>query len=342
MAKQNQFQGLISAAIVSAALLIARPAFAQLPFDQWLAEFAAEALTKGISEPVVREALKGVTPVDKIIQSDRNQPEFKLSLDTYMSRVLTPANIAAGRKKMKTHSALLEAVGKKYGVTPSYIVAIWGIETRYGAVKPKSPVIPALATLAWDTRRPEFFRIELFDALRILDAGDVTLPNLLGSWAGAMGQPQFMPSSYLKYAQDWEADGKRDIWDNPADVFASIAYYFSQVGWSAEFTWGRPVRITGAVDRGKLLAKRPGKSGCRALDQLSVARPLTEWQAMGVRRMDGSDLPDRNLPASLVFPDGEKGRAFIVYSNYETLLRYNCAHFYALTVSALADRISGG
>lgn len=339
MAQQNQLQLMAGIALVLASLLPARPASAQPPFEQWLAEFATEAILQGISEPVVRSALKGVTPVQKILGKDRNQPEFVLSLDSYMSRFLTPENIGAGRAMLQKHATLLNAVSKKYNVQPRFIVAIWGIETRYGAIKPGTPVIPALATLAWDRRRPEFFRNELLAALRILDAGDIALPRLQGSWAGAMGQPQFLPSSYIKYAQDWDGDGKRDIWDNQGDVFASIANYFTQQGWSAQQTWGRPVRLPG----GKLaLRKRPGNSGCRAIDQLTAARPLAQWQAMGVRRIDGEDLPRRGVPASLALPEGENGPAFIVYGNYEVLLRYNCAHFYALTAGRLADNITGG
>lgn len=327
--------------LMLAALLLARPVSAAESFEQWLALFAVEAIAQGISEPVVHSALAGLAPIPEILVRDRDQPEFVMSYAEYKAKILTAGNIAAGRKMLQKHAALLNAVGEKYGVQPRFIVAIWGIETRYGGVKPRVNVIQALATLAWDTRRPDFFRKELLQALRMLDAGYIELDRLQGSWAGAMGQPQFMPSSYMEYAQDWDGDGRRDIWDNPGDVFASIAHYFARHGWAAEQTWGRPVRVPAGL-AGKLAAlKRPGKSGCRAIDQLSPARPLAQWQAMGIRRSSGADLPVNNLGASLVFPDGEKGPAFIVYGNYETVLRYNCAHFYALTVGALADQITG-
>lgn len=315
---------------------------AQPPFDQWLAGFAAEAISQGVRPAVVESALAGVTPLPEILERDRSQPEFVLSFQTYSSRILTPGNIAAGRKMLQKHAALLDAVGKKYGVQPRFIVAIWGIETRYGGVKPKVDIIPALATLAWDTRRPDFFRNELMQALRMIDAGFIDQARLKGSWAGAMGQPQFMPSSYMKYAQDWDGDGKRDIWDNQGDVFASIANYFASEGWSPEQTWGRRVRIPVELGGAIAMLKRPDKSGCKAIDNLTQARQISEWQALGVRRSSGADLPVISLAASLAFPDGDKGPAFIVYKNYETLLRYNCAHFYALTVGALADQITGG
>lgn len=325
-----------------AALLFSRPAPAAEPFEQWLALFASEAIAQGISEPVVRTALAGVAPLPEILIRDKGQPEFVLSYAQYRARILTAANVTAGRKMLQKHAALLHAVGEKYGVQPRFIVAIWGIETRYGAVKPRVNVIQALATLAWDTRRPDFFRKELLQALRMLDAGYIELDRLQGSWAGAMGQPQFMPSSYMEYAQDWDADGRRDIWDNPGDVFASIANYLARHGWNMTQTWGRQVQVPSKLAVQLAALQRPGKSGCRAIDRLSPARPLAEWQAMGIRRITGADLPAINMSASLVFPDGGQGTAYIVYGNYETTLRYNCAHFYALTVGAIADQITGG
>ena len=311
-------------------------------FANWLKDFKAEAARQGIRQSTIDSALKDVRPVQKILDRDRSQPEFTLTLDIYQSRVITPANIAAGRRKMAQYETLLQSVAAKYGVQPRFIVAIWGIETRYGAVKPTSPIIPALATLAYDTRRPGYFRNELMQALRMLDAGYATPGQLNGSWAGAMGQPQFMPSSYMKFAQDWDGDGKRDIWSNPGDVFASIANYLASTGWSGNETWGRPVTLAPDLRSGLAHFQRRKKSGCKAIDLLTGPKSLPEWQAMGVRRVDGSHLPQRDIQASLVVPEQVDGQAFLVYANYESVLRYNCAHFYALTVGALSDMIGGG
>lgn len=311
-------------------------------FADWLAKFKQEAIADGISPAIVEAAFVDVAPVPRIVERDRNQAEFVLTFDTYLSRVVTPTNVAVGRKKMAEHRDLLRAVGKKYGVQPRFIVAIWGIETRYGAVKPTMPVIPALATLAWDRRRSQFFRNELLQALHMLDKGYADLDKLNGSWAGAMGQPQFIPSSYMNFAQDWDGDGKRDIWDNPGDVFASIANYLARHGWSDDQTWGREVQLPDGFSGRLALMRRTKKSGCRAIDGMTMARGLNEWQSMGVRRADGRDLPTRDLPGSLVLADGETGPVFMVYRNYHAILRYNCAHFYGLTVGTLSDRLKGG
>lgn len=323
-------------------LALASPALAQNapPFPEWLAGVREEAVGKGISPAVVDAALAGVEPVKRIVERDRSQAEFKLTYQIYADRLLTPANIGAGRRMMAENAALLDAVSSKYQVQPRFIVAIWGMETRYGAVKPTMPVIPALATLAWDRRRSNFFRNELFQALWMLDKKYIDLDSMLGSWAGAMGQPQFMPSSYMAYARDFDGDGRRDIWKNRGDVFASIANYLRSHGWHMDQTWGREVRLPADKAFRDAIPQRSGRSGCRAIDGMSDSLRLSEWQALGVRRADGSDLPTRDLPASLVEPDGPEGAAFLVYRNYHSVLRYNCAHLYGLAVSALADRIA--
>ena len=316
-----------------------RTADVQADFQTWLEGVRAEALKLGISRQVVESALTGIAPVPQILERDRAQPEFKLTFDTYLNRIVTPENVARGQQMLAKHKVVLDQVSRRYGVSPRAIIGIWGIETRYGAVKARTPVIPALATLAFDARRPQFFRNELFAALRILDKGYISLPELNGSWAGAMGQPQFMPSSYLAYAEDFDGDGRRDIWRNEADVFASIANYLARHGWTDGQTWGREVRLPeGFALRLPELA-RSGKSGCRAIDGMTVDRPLEDWQRAGVRRVNGSDLPKAELAAALALPDGPGGRAFLVYRNYQSVLRYNCAHHYALTVGTLADRI---
>jgi membrane-bound lytic murein transglycosylase B len=317
-------------------------AFNRAEFEAFLAEVRAEALQKGIKADVVKTALTGVEPVMRIIERDRNQAEFKLSFATYRDRVITPANVQRGQKLRDDNQALLRQVAQRYGVQPRFVLAIWGIETRYGAVKADVPLMHSLATLAFDRRRSSYFRNELFSALTMLDRGYIDFPTMKGSWAGAMGQPQFMPSSYLAYAEDFDGDGRRDIWNNTGDVFASIANYLAKAGWNTAQTWGREVRITPELQKSLGNYAREGRSGCRAIDQMTRDMTLEEWNRLGVRRADGGELPRVQQSGALVQPDGAGGPTFLVYGNYRSVLRYNCAHHYALTVSLLADRLGDG
>ena len=315
--------------------------FDRAAFDEFLAGVRKEAQEKGVKQDVIAQALTGVEPVARILERDRNQAEFKLSFATYRDRVITPANIERGKRLREQHRELLGQVSQRYGVQPRFILAIWGIETRYGAVKADVPLFNSLATLAFDRRRSSYFRNELFSALQMLDRGYIDYTTLKGSWAGAMGQPQFMPSSYLAYAEDFDGDGRRDIWGNQGDVFASIANYLAKHGWSSAQTWGREVTLPAGLQSRLSEFARQGKSGCRAIDGMTEDKPLTEWARLGVRRTDGGELPKVALGAALVQPDGAGGPSFLVYANYRSVLRYNCAHHYALTVSLLADRIDG-
>jgi membrane-bound lytic murein transglycosylase B len=309
-------------------------------FAAWLDGVRVEAREKGISERVIQSALRDVRPVSRIIERDRNQAEFKLTLDSYMNRVVTDQNVARGREMARAHEALLDSVSKKYGVQPRFILAIWGIETRYGAVKADVPLIPSVATLAFDRRRSKYFRSQLMASLEMLEKGYIELENLKGSWAGAMGQPQFMPSSYLAYAEDFDGDGRRDIWNSPGDVFASIANYLAKHGWNSDLTWGRAVQLPNASSGMIGPLSRRAAPGCRATT--SETRLLSEWQSLGVRRVDGGDLPVRDLAAAMVLPDGTDGKAYLVYPNYAAIMAYNCAHLYAVTVGMLSDRIGRG
>ena len=305
-------------------------------FDSWLEEVKKEARIKGISEKVISEALTDVTPVKRILERDRNQAEFKLTLDIYMNRVVTEQNVERGRNMARTHETLLAKIAERYGVQPRFILAIWGIETRFGLVKATMPVIPAVATLAFDRRRSSYFRAQLFSTLSMLERGYIDLPNLKGSWAGAMGQPQFMPSSYMAYAVDFDGDGRRDIWNNTGDVLGSIANYLAKHKWQPDLTWGREVKVPKGIQAVTGPHDTRAAPGCRA--KTSSKRTLAEWQAAGVRRLDGRDLPSREISAALV---EQNGRAFLVYSNYASVMAYNCAHLYALTVGILSDRIAG-
>ena len=306
-------------------------------FVTWINGVRAEALQLGIRSEVIEDLLDNVQQNRRVIKRDRSQAEFKLTLKTYRKRVITLTNIDVGRKKASKHQDLLKAVALKYGVQPRFILAIWGIETRYGAVEANVPLISSLATLAYDARRSKFFRNQLFDTMRMVNKGYIDSNSLFGSWAGAMGQPQFMPSSYLAFAQDFDGDGRRDIWKNEGDVFASIANYLAQHGWNSEMTWGRRVQAPAPL---RVLLGNPSiraAPGCRA--KTSARKKLNEWQKLGVRRTDGTDLPKANLSAALVLPDGQNGEAYLVYRNYAAIMAYNCAHLYAITVGMLADRI---
>ena len=313
----------------------AAPAAAPPPFDTWLADLRTEALSRGIRQEVVDAALSDIEPVEQILDRDRTQAEFALDLTGYIKRRLTRATLRTAKQVYAEHRALLQQVGKKYGVQPRIITAVWGLESNFGRFSGVRPTIPALATLAYDPRRATLFRNELFSALEIVNRGDIELDRLKGSWAGALGQPQFMPSTYLKFSQDFDGDGRRDIWSSLSDVFASVAFYLSEHGWSDKSTWGREVKVSKAA--AAAIAKLPRREeGCRAERALTTSRPLKEWRKIGVRTSSGAPLPNGPSDASLV-TDGY--RYFLVYKNYEALLAYNCATSYAISIGMLSDTI---
>ena len=331
----------IAAIVVAGALTasgqdIAPVAPLQPPFPEWLAALREEALSRGIRQEIVDAALADVeAPVETVLELDRTQAEFTLQLDQYLKRRLTPRLIRSAQDLYTKQRTLLTNIGKKYGVSPRIVVAVWGLESNFGRFAGVRPTIPALATLAYDPRRATFFRSELFAALEILNRGDIDLASLKGSWAGALGQPQFMPSSYLRYAQDYDGDGHRDIWNSPPDVFASVAFYLSEHGWSDRSTWGREVLVPKTA-RGVVSSVPTRSEGCRAERVMSVPRSLTEWRRKGVRALGNRALPAAATMASLVTAGT---RDFLVYDNYEAILGYNCAHTYALSVALLSDRL---
>ncbi len=303
-------------------------------FEDWLEELIVEAQQRGYSDALVNEALVGLQPLPQVIQSDRSQAEFQPSFSRYLSSRLTPQMIQRGRDLASTHAGLLARIEEAFGVQRRFLLAVWGLETNYGRVTGNTPVFRALATLAWEPRRAAFFRGELFSALTMVDRGYIEAQTMTGSWAGAMGQPQFMPSSYLRYAVDFDGDGRRDIWRSTADTLASMANYLKAHGWDGAYTWGREVRVPSSAGIGDTVSRRT--QGCSAVRSMTERLPLAEWQRHGVRLTDGSALPTADLAASLV----EAGtRQFLVYPNYEAILGYNCAHFYALTVALLGDRL---
>ena len=307
-------------------------------FAAWLAAQRGDALAAGIRPATIDAAFATIVAQPVVLERDRSQAEFTLSLGQYVDRRLTPALLRLARDHARREQRLLARVERAHKVPKSILVSVWGLESNFGRFAGVRPTVPVLATLAYDGRRAALFRGELLNALRILDRGDIELERLKGSWAGAMGQPQFLPSSYLKFAQDFDGDGRRDIWTSPPDVLASIANYMASNGWVHGESWGRRVKLPPDFDA-RLGAKAPLRSeGCRAVRQLTEPMLLNEWRAIGVRTAKGTPLPRAALAASLLRVDQE---TFLVYRNYETLLTYNCAHSYAIAVGLLADRLDG-
>lgn len=316
----------VRTAVAVAALGYAGSALAAEGFAGFLDGVRSEARARGLKEATISSALDGLAPIERVVELDRRQPEFTLTFDQYMRRVVSAQRVEKGRARLAEHRGILDRVARAYRVQPRFIVALWGIETDFGRVRGSFPIIAALATLAHDGRRSRYFRKELFNALTIIDQGHISARAMIGSWAGAMGQNQFMPSSFLRYAVDHDGDGRRDIWTNRADVFASTANYLREVGWRDDQTWGRPVRLPSGFD--------PELLG------LKTRKGLAAWQDLGVRRADGTDLPGRNLAASILRP-GEDGPPFAVYDNYRAILKWNRSHLFAVAVGSLADRIAG-
>jgi membrane-bound lytic murein transglycosylase B len=323
-------------------LCVGRPVLAQdasrPSFSEWLDGVRAEALSRGIRQDIVDDALGHIDePLPVVIERDRAQAESVLPLEKYVGRVLTPKTIGRARDVFAANRALLDEVARRYGVPSRILVGVWGLESNFGQFMGTRPTIAALATLAWDPRRSALFRAELFDALEILNRGDIDLEHMRGSWAGAMGQTQFMPSSYLRFAEDFDGDGRKDIWSTPGDVFASIANYLKGHGWTAGQTWGREVRVKpDAVRRIRAdVARRDG--GCRATRDMTVALPMERWRELGVTLPGGKPLPKSDLTTSLV---SGSARHFLVYHNYDALLEYNCAHSYAISVALLGESIA--
>ena len=296
-------------------------------FYSWLEELRQEARTEGISESTLHEALDNLAPIPRVIELDRRQPEFTQTFWRYLDSRVTEKRIERGRTLLKKHEELFDTIERRYGVQPRFLVAFWGLETNFGDYLGSFSVIGSLATLAHDPRRSDFFRSELLAALSIIEDGHISAANMLGSWAGAMGQPQFMPSTFVRYAVDGNSDGRQDIWYTLPDVFASAANFLSESGWQGDKTWGREVKIPSDFNL-ELTGKK-------------VKKTLAAWQNLGVRKITGQDLPKVDIEASLILPAGHAGPAFLVYNNFHTILRWNRSDFYAIAVGYLADQIIG-
>lgn len=296
-------------------------------FAACVARLQAAALAEGISQRVVDEVLGKVTQQERVLELDRKQPEFILPFTEYYNRRVTRERVAQGRRLLARHAAMLRDIEREFGVPGRYLVAFWGLETNFGANFGGTPVADSLATLACDTRRSAFFSAELMAALRIVDAGDVPAERMQGSWAGAMGHVQFMPSIFERYAVDADGDGRRDLWGSIPDAMASAANFLRASGWERELRWGREVRLPRGFDYS--LAGPHGK------------RPLSEWVELGVTDAAGRALPRLTLPAALLVPSGHAGPAFLTYPNFDVIMRWNRSEAYALSVGRLADEIAG-
>jgi lytic murein transglycosylase len=300
----------------------------QAGLEAWLEGFRLRAGAQGISPQVLEAGLSGLAFAPDIIEKDRNQSEFTKTIWVYLDSAVSPERVANGQAALAAHRGVLERIEARWGVDKEIVAAVWGLESAYGTFRGSVPTLGALATLAYDGRRGAFFEDQLIAALRILQAGDTTPGAMEGSWAGAMGHTQFMPTSYLAHAVDFDGDGRRDIWgDDPADALASTAAYLADAGWIAGQPWGLEVRLPEGFDYG-LAGER-------------VKKPAADWAAMGVVPVAGGVLADHG-PASVLLPAGAAGAAFVIYQNFHVIERYNTADAYVIAVGHLADRIAGG
>jgi membrane-bound lytic murein transglycosylase B len=310
-------------ATLAAALpaVIAAPARAAGSFQNFVAGIYAEAAAEGIRRDVLDAAFAGVTPNQSVIDKDQKQAEFSMTWTRYRALVISDKRIADGRAAVAQNRALFGQVESRFGVASSVVAGIWGLESSFGTLTGNYKVVEALATLAWEGRRAAFFRGELISALRILNNGDITPARMTGSYAGAMGQPQFMPDSYLQLAVDFDGDGRRDIWNSKPDVLASIANFLARSGWRPGETWGQPVRVpAGTIAGGR-----------------DVRRPLGQWAGQGVTPASGHWAAPNNAAAALLAPDGAGGETFVVFNNFAAIRRYNPSDFYAIAVGLIGD-----
>jgi membrane-bound lytic murein transglycosylase B len=296
-------------------------------FPQCIERLQQLALNAGVSENTTLDILGQVKPLPKILGYDRNQPEFVQTFTGYFSKRVTNWRVNKGREKLAQHREFLSKLTQQYGVPAHYLIAFWGLETNFGGIKGKIPTIPALTTLACDQRRSAYFSEELIQALLLLEREKLDPKDMIGSWAGAMGHTQFMPTAYMKYAKDGDADGKVDLWNNELDALASAAHFLQNLGWNSGFRWGREVLLPEGFDY-----QLAGKS---------QPQILSFWSEQQVTRVGGKILGNSDLKAALLIPAGHAGSAFMVYPNFDVILRWNNSEYYGLAVGHLADRIRG-
>lgn len=307
--------------------MLAQASSSNLAFSRWIDGFRARARAAGIRDSVFDAAFQGVRYNTEVIQKDRNQSEFTKQIWEYLDSAVSDTRVRNGREALQKHRRLLSEIEARYGVEAEVVTAIWGLESAYGSYRGERPLIESLATLAFDGRRGRFFEQQLIAALKIIQSGDVPPRRMTGSWAGAMGHTQFIPTSYLEYAVDFRGDGKRDIWsDDPTDALASTAAYLKRFGWTKGQPWGVEVALPRGFDyrqTGERIKKSPA-----------------EWAAMGVRDVNGRQVPNHGR-ASILLPAGAQGAAFMIFNNFHVIERYNTADAYVIGVGHLSDRIGG-
>ncbi len=297
-------------------------------YDAWVGGFRGRALAQGIGAGTFDSAFRGAGFLPDVIEKDRNQTEFTRTLEDYLAIAASPERISKGRAALARHDSVFRAVEARYGVEKEVVAAVWGMESFYGERRGNIPVISATSTLAYQGRRGAFFEKQLIAALKILQNGDVPAAGMTGSWAGAMGHTQFIPTSYLAYAVDFNGDGRRDIWsDDPTDSLASTAAYLSRSGWRKGQPWGVEVRLPGGFNTG--------------LTGRNQTRSPSQWAALGVRSVSGGTIPDYG-PASIIIPQGINGPSFMTFGNFTAITRYNNAEKYVIGVGHLSDRLRGG
>lgn len=311
----------------------------EVGFNEYVVELKKEALSQGFSQQLIDDSFAKVKFHKRAVVADRKQPEKVETLDTYLPKRVPSWKVKKARELYKEHQEILTKIGNDYSVQPRFIVALWGLETNFGKFTGGYNVVSALATLAYEGRREVFFKKQLWAALTILDEGHITIDNMKGSWAGAMGQNQFMPTSFLAYAVDGDGDGKKDIWQNQVDIFASMANYLQKEGWDEDLTWGRQVKLPQNFDKSLAIPKNTGSRKNWLKAWANSEKTLAQWQALGVRRTDGTNLPHVDIKAALVFPDDENGRAYLAYANYKSLMHWNLSYYFVSSVGHLSDRI---
>lgn len=307
--------------------MLAQASTSNLAFSRWIDGFRGRARAAGIRDNVFDAAFQGVRYNTDVIQKDRNQSEFTKQIWEYLDSAASDTRVRNGREALQKNRRLLGEIEARYGVEAEVVAAIWGLVSAYGSFRGDRPLVESLATLAFDGRRGRFFEQQLIAALKIIQSGDVAPSRMTGSWAGAMGHTQFIPTSYLSYAVDFRGDGKRDIWsDDPTDALASTAAYLKRFGWQKGQPWGVEVALPRGFDyrqTGERIKKNP-----------------SEWAALGVRDVNGGRVPDHGA-ASILLPAGAQGAAFMIFNNFHVIERYNTADAYVIGVGHLSDRIAG-
>ena len=309
--------------ILISLVLLSTQAFSNDTFSDFVTGISNEAERKGISSKLIKDFKTKVAFIPRVIELDRSQPEFKLTLDQYLARVVTSSRIKKANSKYKKNKKILKVISKHYGVQARFLVSLWGIETDFGRLTGGFSVVSALSTLAFEGRRHEYFKKELFNALKIINDGHITLSKMTGSWAGAMGQCQFMPSSFINYANDWDKDGSKNIWTSKPDVFASAANYLNKVGWSDKITWGRKVYI--------------GQFNKELKENKYYL--LNKWSSSGILNDNKTKLPNVKIKARLIIPNDYGNYGYLVYSNFDSLLNWNRSNYFAIAVGKLSDSI---